>query len=295
MERVVIIGGCGYIGSKLFTFLKEKGYEVDTVDLEWFGNFINPKNIKCDYRDLPKKFFDSYDVVILLAGHSTIGMCREDIVGSMKNNIENFVILMQKLIKQKFIYASTYRVYNESLTRPAREIDDCRDPFSIYDLTKKTIDDYISFSSLEFYSLRMATANGYSPNLRLNQIINKMYVDAKNKKKITIYDQKANFSLLGLEDLCRAIEKIILGSDQRGVYNIGSFDCNIDLIMKELSKLFKNINSSIKESSKKSYHVRIDTNKFQQTYNFEFKENLNSIITSLVNKFSNDSHTITSL
>lgn len=295
MKKVVIIGGCGYVGSKLFTFLQEKGYFVDTVDLEWFGNFINTKNIKCDYKDLPKNFFNIYDVVILLAGHSTIGMCREDIIGSLRNNIENFVILMKKLKKQKFIYASTYRVYTEIGTHSARETDNYQNPFSIYDLTKKTIDDYISFSSLEFYSLRMATANGYSPNLRLNQIINKLYVDAKNKKKITIYDQEANFSILGLEDLCRVIEKIILGSDRRGIYNIGSFDCNINLIIKELSKVFKNIDISIGESLKKSHHVSLDTSKFQKTYNLDFRESLRSIIASLVNNFSKESHIITSL
>lgn len=295
MKEVVIIGGCGYIGSKLFTYLQEKGYVVDTVDLEWFGNFINPKNIKRNYKDLHKSFFDIYDVVILLAGHSTIGMCQDDIVGSLKNNIENFVILMQKLKKQKFIYASTYRVYNAIGTHSARETDSYRDSFSIYDLTKKAIDDYISFSSLEFYSLRMATVNGYSPNLRLNQIINKMYVDAKNKKKISIYDQDANFSILGLEDLCRAIEKIILGNDRRGIYNIGSFNCNIRLIIRELSKIFKDIDTSVGKSSRKSCHICIDTSKFQKTYRFEFREDPNSIITSLIKNFSKKSHTITSL
>lgn len=295
MKKIVIIGGCGYIGSKLFTHLQEKGYVVDTVDLEWFGNFINPKNIKCDYKDLPKNFFHIYDVVILLAGHSTIGLCREDIIGSLRNNIESFVILMQKLKKQKFIYASTYRVYNETVTHSAKETDNYRNSFSIYDLTKKTIDDYISFSSLEFYSLRMATANGYSPNLRLNQTINKMYVYAKNKKKITVYDQEANFSILGLEDLCRVIEKIILSNDRRGIYNIGSFDCNVNLIIKELSKVFNNIDISIEESPKKSHHIKIDTSKFQKTYNFDFRESLKSIIASLVNNFSKKNHTITSL
>lgn len=295
MKKIVIIGGCGYIGSKLFTYLQEKRYVVDTVDLEWVGNFINPKNIKRDYKDLNKDFFDIYDVVILLAGHSTIGMCQEDIIGSLKNNIENFVILMQKLKKQKFIYASTYRVYNAIGKHSARESDSYQNSFSIYDLTKKTIDDYISFSSIEFYSLRMATVNGYSPNLRFKQIINKMYIDAKNKKKITIYDPSANFSILGIEDLCKAIEKIILGQDQRGVYNIGSFDCNIYLIIRELSKVFKDIDISIGKSPRKSYHIRIDTSKFQKTYNFKFRENPNSIISSLIKNFSEKSHIITSL
>ena len=48
MGRILIIGGCGYIGSQLFVYLKNKGYKVDTVDLEWYGNYVNPKNFKTD-------------------------------------------------------------------------------------------------------------------------------------------------------------------------------------------------------------------------------------------------------
>lgn len=295
MKKVVIIGGCGYIGSKLFTYLLEKKYHVDTVDLEWFGNPINKRNIKLDYKDLSKKFLDKYNVVILFAGHSTVGMCEKDVVGSIKNNIENFVTLIKKLKKQKLIYASTYRLYATSHVKLAKETENTGSPLTMYDLTKKTIDYYAALSDIEFYGLRMATVNGYSPNLRSNQIINKFYVDAKSKKKITIYDQEANFSILGLEDLCRVIEKIILGSDRRGIYNIGSFDCNINLIIKELSKIFINIDISIGESLKKSHHVNLDTSKFQKTYNLDFRESLRSIIASLVNNFSEESHIITSL
>src|SRR5581483_9292443 len=104
--KIVILGGCGYIGSRLFTYLTEKNYSVDTVDLEWFGNYVNPKNIIANFDDLPKKFYDKYDVVILLAGHSTVGMCQNDALGSLENNIASFVNLTQKLQKQKFIYAS---------------------------------------------------------------------------------------------------------------------------------------------------------------------------------------------
>ena len=43
---VLLIGGCGYIGSRLYRHLKGKGFAVDTLDLEWRGNFVNPDNIK---------------------------------------------------------------------------------------------------------------------------------------------------------------------------------------------------------------------------------------------------------
>src|SRR3989344_788767 len=283
-NKILIIGGCGYIGSRLYEYFKnKKKYErVDTVDLEWFGNFVNHKNIRKDYVGLTKRFYGKYSVVILLAGHSTVGMCERDMLGSLKNNVEGFVDLITKLSSQKFIYTSTYRLYSNIHGRHAKETDICGNPLSIYDLTKKTIDDYISFSSLEFYSLRMATVNGYSPNLRLNQAINKIVYNSMFNKYTEIYNQSSIFSVLGIEDLCRAIEKIILGTDKRGIYNLASFESSINDIVKVASKSLPGVKVSRNKSTKKSIHILIDTSKFQKKFNFKFEETTESIVESLV-------------
>ena len=75
-NKTLIIGGCGYIGSSLFNFLQNKGLDVDTVDLEWFGNHSNSKNINIDYRNLTPSFLDRYDSIVLLAAHSSVRMCQ---------------------------------------------------------------------------------------------------------------------------------------------------------------------------------------------------------------------------
>ena len=45
--KILIIGGCGYIGSHLYDVLGKK-HQVTTVDCERSGNFSNPENIKID-------------------------------------------------------------------------------------------------------------------------------------------------------------------------------------------------------------------------------------------------------
>ena len=47
MEKILIIGGCGYIGSQLYQHLQTI-YDVDTVDLEWYDNYVNDKNVVKD-------------------------------------------------------------------------------------------------------------------------------------------------------------------------------------------------------------------------------------------------------
>ena len=40
MANVLLIGGCGYIGSRLYQVLNEN-HAVDSVDTEWYGNFTS--------------------------------------------------------------------------------------------------------------------------------------------------------------------------------------------------------------------------------------------------------------
>ena len=289
MKDIVILGGCGYIGSRLFLHLRKQGFTVDTVDTEIFGNYSNPENIQRDYNELPKSFFNKYGSVILLAGHSTVGMCEYDKVGALKNNIENFACLLSKLKKQKLIYASTYRIYDGISGHPVNETENFQDPSSLYTLTKKTIDYYASFTDLEFYSLRMATVNGYSPNLRTNQIINKLFLESKKKNALTIYDPEKIFTVLGIADLCRAIETIVLQTDKRGIYNLGSFNTSINEIIKALLELHQfSVQIPTKHDSR--YHMQIGTEKFQHAYAFTFSETIRTILSDLQLNISSSTH-----
>ncbi len=289
MKDIVILGGCGYIGSRLYLHLRKRRFSVDTVDTELFGNYINPNNIQCDYSELPANFFSKYNTVILLAGHSTVGMCDDDKIGALKNNIENFAGLLSKLKKQKLIYASTYRIYDGISGHPVNETENFQEPSSLYTLTKKTIDYYASLTDIEFYSLRMATVNGFSPNLRTNQIINKLFLESKKKKAITIYDPEKIFTVLGIGDLCRAIESIIQKADRRGIYNLGSFNTSIHEIIKALLEVQK-FSVQIPAGHDNRYHMQIGTEKFQHAYKFTFSETIRSIIFDLQQNVSDSTH-----
>ena len=66
--KILIAGGAGYIGSVLIPKLLERGYEVDVIDLFWFGNQL-PKEvgiIKKDIFHLDENDVKGYDQVIFL-------------------------------------------------------------------------------------------------------------------------------------------------------------------------------------------------------------------------------------
>ena len=197
--KILIIGGCGYIGSRLFLHLEEQGFEVDTVDLEWFGNHVNSCNHKMDMRGIltlrppPVPCLSSYQTVVLLAGHSSVPMCRGDRRSSFNNNVVNFITLLERIEAcnnpPRLIYASSSSIYGNTKDIAAPEDWERYDPKTYYDLQKQELDYYARLSDVEYYGLRFGTVNGWSPNLRVDIMLNKMYQCATEDNQISIFNK----------------------------------------------------------------------------------------------------------
>ena len=52
-KKIIVTGGCGYIGSKLVPYLINKGYVVKVIDKMDFGNNLKKlKNLTVIHKDL---------------------------------------------------------------------------------------------------------------------------------------------------------------------------------------------------------------------------------------------------
>ena len=298
MDKILLIGGCGYIGSRLFQVLSDK-HDVDSVDAEWYGNHINKLNVVKDFGTLTKDELVPYDVVILLAGHSSVKMCVDNAIPTLKNNVVNFVNLLEKLDKkQMFIYASSSSVYGDTKEKMVTEEYNQFEPNNYYDLSKHEIDSYAKLSSTKYFGLRFGTVCGASPNLRNDIMINAMTFNAIKNKKVFCFNPEVHRPILGIEDLCAAIETIIEKGtyEDRGFYNLASFNSTAEKISRvvahqtgaelefvvELPETITNV-----KLQTKAYNFLIDSTLFEQTFNFEFKEDINTIVRSLVDNFDN--------
>jgi len=282
MKKILLIGGCGYIGSALYLHLKKMNYDVHTVDLEYFGNFNdnqNLSNFKTDYDLLSKKYLNSFDVVVLTAGNSSVKLC-SDLYDSFNNNVVKFVNLMKKLNKQKFIYASSSSVYDNSGHDEASETSSLN-PLDEYTLTKTTIDYFAALSDIEFYGLRFGTVNGWSPNTRLDLMINSMTFSALKTNQVNVFNGQVYRPVLCINDLCRGIEAIINSNeDKKGVYNLASFNENVANIGKKVANL---TDSEFVDKGKTfTYDFKISSNKFIETFNFQFDGDIENIVKTLV-------------
>ena len=108
-KKILIIGGCGYIGSRLISFFNKKEFQVKIMDNEMYGDPTNINNYNNDFDIISSNNLKLYNYIIFLAAHSSVKACNEDINGAISNNIINtkkLIDKIKKIPKLNFIFAS---------------------------------------------------------------------------------------------------------------------------------------------------------------------------------------------
>lgn len=294
--NILIIGGCGYVGSSLVQHLSSfPEHTIQTVDLEWFGNVNSKNNLNYDYINIEPDFLAKHNCVILLAGHSSVKMC-DSKLSSYNNNVRNFINLVHNLTpNQKFIYASSSSVYGNTPETSISEDNLDFSPVNYYDMTKLHIDHIAQLSGLDYYGLRFGTVNGPAPHTRMDVMINAMVNTAKTKGEIHVFNPDTKRSILGINDLCRAVSAIINEpTPNPGIYNLASFTstsgeiatavgevAQVPVVNKDTPAVITN-----EKLEKKTYNFGVSTLKFEKTYNFKFNDTVTSITESMLENYN---------
>lgn len=278
--NILIIGGNGYIGSRLYDHLNDKKLKVTA-----FGSRQD------DFNKLTDEYLQKFTHIVLLAGHSSVQMCVGPLEYPWRNNVRNFVNLVNKTnLTQTIIYASSASVYGQSNTKTFIEDDVKFDFVNNYDLTKTSLDliaeKYIR-EGRKIFGLRFGTVNGASRVIRKDLMINSMVYSALNTGKIVVTNKTVNRPILFIEDLVEAIHTIInswyvIG----GIYNLASFNSNVDEISKYVSQATgaQIIDNGDVEGV---YNFRLDTSKFLRTFNFNFSGTVESTTDSVMDCYDN--------
>jgi len=286
LNKTLIIGSGGYIGSRL-----SREIQADGVDINWFKK--GSKDI--DFKDLTRDYYSQYDNIILLAGHSSVKMSEGNLNSCFNNNVRNFIDLLEKLDKQKLIYASSSSVYGSVGGKTVNEKYFGFEPYNQYDISKHTADLYAQKSDVEYYALRFGTVNGYSPFLRSDVMINAMVNSALVDGHIKLYIKDTMRPILGINDLCRAVDAIIeCDEDKRGLYNLASFNKTAEQIAYEVADVmgvevleFEADPTQIKNTKNqtKAYNFSISTLKFRKEFGFKFKDTVEGLATELKDRW----------
>lgn len=227
MKKLLIIGGAGYIGSRLVKKIINK-YQITVVDRFWFGDYLpNTINkVKKDALNLNPKDVENFDCVIFLGGLSNDPMAD---YSPKQNFIENtstpsyLAYICKKARVPRFIYASSCSVYGFTDNQPLNE-DSLINPQYPYGISKLLGEKGImtlADNNFRPISLRQGTVGGWSPRMRFDLVVNTMTKCALNNKKISVHNPNLWRPLIDIRDLIQAYVKSIEADLKiSGIYNI---------------------------------------------------------------------------
>lgn len=269
MQKALVAGGAGFIGSHLCKTLLDADYEVICIDNLITGD---EKNIQ-PFHDNPHFLFVKHDVTQPLPSHLTadaVFHLASPASANHHSQISYHALPMQTMMvntkgtqtlldfskknNAKFLFASTSEVYGDPLEHPQREQYygnvSTTGPRSVYDEAKRfgeTLTAYYERSE-NVDSRIVRIFNTYGPNMVKDDM--RMVIifinQALENKPMTIFgDGKQTRSLCFINDTVEGLMRLMFYPKTRGeIVNIGSSE---EHTVWEYATIIKNLTASSSE------------------------------------------------
>ena len=238
-NKVLVVGGAGYIGGFLTDHLSDSGYDVTVYDnLLFETRYLKQCNfIFGDIRDTEKlsDIVHDFDVVVWLAGLVGDGACSVNPELTYILNVDTFKWLVDNY-KGKIVFPSTCSVYgmNDNL------IDETADPnpLSHYAVTKLEAEKYVLENNKDALIFRLGTLFGLGDRhsrMRLDLVANILSMKAALGEPLTVFGGEQWRPLLHVRDVSTAIVHGIR-NNINGLYNLSYKNYRISELADEIQK-----------------------------------------------------------
>ena len=253
-NRILVTGGCGFIGSHLVDLLLERGYDVVVLDALSFGSDIRnlPEDVvivggisgqmitevprgRCvlvvgDVSDarLVRKLVDASAGVFHLAAQSHVDRSYGDVLPFVNANVVGAYAVLEALRSAKYrircVFVSTDEVYGDVEAGLSKETDALA-PRNIYS-TLKAGGDLLAQTYAAIFNLDVVIArpaNNYGPRQFEEKLIPKIVTALQAGKKIPVYgDGKQLRDWLYVKDTVLALAELFKEGKAGGIYNLGA-------------------------------------------------------------------------
>jgi len=303
LKKILVIGGLGYIGSVLVKDLLKLNYQVNVLDINYYGchfdkKTLSDKKLKIYYGDcenkkvLDKAIKDCTDVIHLgeIVGDPAVNINQNF---SIKNNFENTVFVMSECIKKKinkFIFASSCSVYG-NVEYECNEKSKLN-PVSLYAKCKRECEKSIlAFKTKECCPviLRLSTVYGDSPRKRFDLVAQRFVMMAIKKIKINLFGASSWRPFVSVNDVSRVLIKVLKTENKvvrNQIFNVGGNKENFQII--DIIHTIKKYIPVLFELSKKNEdprNYRVSFKKIKKVLNFIPRDNLKKTIFDLIKKY----------
>lgn len=197
-KKVLVTGGCGYIGSVLVPMLLERGYQVRVFDKLYFGdeslNAVRDRIefIAGDVRSLDESILNGINGVIHLGSLSNDPTAAFDPAATRTINYEGSIKLAKAAKErgiEKFTFASTCAIYGFHMEGLA---DETFTPNPQSDYAQSKLDTDLELQRMADRNfcpviLRQATVVGYSPRMRWDLVVNAFVMHAFKTGRLDVW------------------------------------------------------------------------------------------------------------
>ena len=267
--KLLVTGGCGFIGSNFinYYFNKNKDCTIINVDAMYYcaSEFNIHKNIReSDRYRLYKMNLNEYDKlvnilndenithIIHFAAQSHVDNSFNDSLQYTYDNVKGTHSLLEAVkntnINISLIHISTDEVYGESIDdNDFKTEKSLLLPTNPYSASKAAAEMYVQ-SYIKSFGLKAIITRGnnvFGPNQYPEKLIPKFIELLKNNKKCTIHgDGSMIRNFIYVDDVCTAIDCILLLGSYGQIYNIGSDEENEISVLEVTKKLVKQIHNT---------------------------------------------------
>jgi nucleoside-diphosphate-sugar epimerase len=228
--RLLVTGGCGYIGTVLTGQLLEDGHHVTVVDTQWFDNHLgehpNLIVLKQDVRDAKATPLDGVEAILHLANIANDPAVELSPELSWEVNVlagQQLADLAVRAGVRQFIYASSGSVYGVKQEGEVTE-DLALEPISVYNKTKMVAERVLlSYGDqMTVHCIRPATVCGLSPRMRLDVAVNMLTYQALSGGQMTIFGGRQTRPNIHIKDMVGVYQHLLARPDlPTGCYNAG--------------------------------------------------------------------------
>lgn len=211
VKKILITGGCGYLGSTMVPMLLKEGYQVTVYDIFRWGissllpvmdneNLTIVKGDVCDHDKL-RPYVEAADGVIHLSAIVGFPACKKEPENAVNINQVSTEFISSILRKdQRLIYASTGSCYGaiDGLCTEESKIS----PLTLYGETKAAGEK--AARAAGGVGLRLATVFGSSPRPRTDLLINNLLQLALKLREFDVYEGHFRRTFLHVKDCARA-------------------------------------------------------------------------------------------
>ena len=238
-RTVLVTGAAGYLGSVAVPELLKLGHRVIAVDNFMYGQPSlldvcydpNLDIVRADVRNeaTMKKLLEEADVIIPLACLVGAPICEQKPVEARSINLDAIKMLLDASSKdQKFIVPVTNSGYGVGQNNIHCTEETPLNPISVYGKLKAELEKHLMDSG-RAVSLRLATAFGVSPRMRLDLLVNDFTYRACTDRFVILFEAHFKRNYCHVRDISAAFIHSMENFDRMKsqAYNVGLSEANL--------------------------------------------------------------------